>query len=91
MQWIAVVLMILRFLNDLRKAESKDELMLTSDLARGIGDGAIIEWIWENRDEIVAFILKLIEMFTEKPVLFGAYEDSDAADLELAISEFTKD
>lgn len=79
MQWVAIVLMIIRFLRELKKAESKEAFM-ASPVVKEIGDGKIIEWLWENREEILAFVLKLIEMFSKKPVLYGGDVDAELAE-----------
>lgn len=32
--------------------------------ATAIGDGKFLEWLWENREAILGFILKIVDLFS---------------------------
>lgn len=63
MNTIQLILMLLSFLRALHSSRSLDELQACESVQQIGGDGKLIEWIWENREEILEFVLRLIGMF----------------------------
>ena len=45
----------------LRRIEEKVE---TDRFDMALGDGKFLEWLWENREAILAFILKIVDLFS---------------------------
>ena len=43
----------------------------------GLGDGSVLKWIWEHREELVAFVLKLLALFGDEPVQVGFLDLGD--------------
>ena len=81
MSWIEIVLMILQFLKQLKTAASADAYV-DSMQAQGftLANGDLLRKIWENREQIIDFILKVIEMISKTPpATVMSVEDPDAA------------
>ena len=58
-----VIMAVLAILRAIRSAKSLEELQSVECVQQIGGDGKLIEWIWENREEILEFVLRLIGMF----------------------------
>ena len=58
---VQLILMIIGLLKQLQNAESKEAFAASAEVQQ-IGDGRIIEWLWENREELLEFILRIIGM-----------------------------
>ena len=58
---VQLILMIIGLLKQLQNAESKEAFAASAEVQL-IGDGRIIEWLWENREELLEFILRIIGM-----------------------------
>lgn len=63
MNAIQLILLVISFLRALRSSRSLDELQACESVQQIGGDGKLIEWLWENREEILEFVLRLIGMF----------------------------
>lgn len=63
MDIVRLVLLVLSILRALKSAKTREEFSASSAVQQIGGGGQLIEWLWENREEILAFILKLIDMF----------------------------
>lgn len=53
-----------------------DEQILGGAVAMGapvgaLGDGTILKWLWEHREEIVRWILSILALFADEPVEVG--------------------
>lgn len=71
MSWLQIALLIMSILRSLQQSETA-EAFCSSSAAQKIGaDRELLNWLWENREQIIAFILQLVEMFQSKPELFG--------------------
>lgn len=82
MVWITVIQMIitllrnrdvLRLLKELKGAES-EVAFGSSDVASSFGlEGKWLKALWENREEILSFVVRLIDLFSEaQPERFGS-------------------
>lgn len=71
MNWVQVVLLIMSLLRSLQQSETAEAFCSSSAAARIGADRELLNWLWENREQIIAFILQLVEMFQGKPELFG--------------------
>jgi len=76
MSYIQIVLLVLQFLLSMKSAESAESFAASSPV--GV-DGEILKKLWENREEIIAFVLRLMDLFN-RPT-FGA--TADGADSEV--------
>ena len=66
MNWLTILMMILEVLRNLQKSSNKDEFVAaTASVEQQIGGAPIIDWLWENREEILAFVMRLIELFSK--------------------------
>lgn len=67
MNWFSLVMMILSVIRALRKSQTKAEFLATSAGAKAEAQlgGDWIEKIWQNREEILEFVLKLISMLSQ--------------------------
>jgi hypothetical protein len=86
---IQIVLLIMQVLRALRNSASLEEFKASAAakaltdsevVATGIGDGDFLKWVWDNREEIIKFIVEvLIPIFTgnkeEADVVLRALED----------------
>lgn len=43
--------------------EMIDEKLATEIGVEAWGDGTLLKWLWEHREEILAFILKIVDLF----------------------------
>lgn len=63
-------------------AKISDEQILGGAIAMGapvgaLGDGTILRWLWEHRDEIIRWILSILSLFGDEPVEVGQLHDAD--------------
>ena len=65
MGWVQVVLMVLSFLRSLKNAPSQEAFAASAKDVYGL-DGKWVRVLWENREEILAFVLQMIELFKSK-------------------------
>ena len=70
MSYVQIVLLILQFLRSMKSAESAESFAASSPV--GV-DGEILKKLWENREEIIAFVLRLMDLFN-RPT-FGSTAD----------------
>lgn len=59
MQWLSIVLMILKLLKQAKSANSQQEFVSAAQAENGslAANGAILQWIWDNREQIIAFVM----------------------------------
>lgn len=71
MQWLSIVLMILKLLKQAKEAESKREFVSAAEAANSpfAANGAILQWFWDHREEIIALI---VAFFEKSPTIFRA-------------------
>lgn len=68
MNWLTIILAAISFLRKLKGASSCEELAATSlgaKIQNRFG-GEFLERLWENRDEILDFIVKIIGLIGTK-------------------------
>ena len=68
MGWASLVALLLKLLLELRTAESAEVFaanMAPQTKAYGLGDGEFLRTLWEHREEILAFVMKLLDIFAE--------------------------
>lgn len=58
---IQLLLLIIELLKNLQQVSTEEEFV-ASTAAQKIGDGQIIKWLWDNREEIIEFIGRIIGM-----------------------------
>ena len=63
MNWFQIVLMIIGLLRDLKRSGDRQAFAATATGQAVGGDGKLIDWLWENREEILEFVLKIIGLF----------------------------
>ncbi len=70
MQWLSIVLMILKLLKQAKAAESQQEFVSAAQEANSplAANGVILKFIWEHREEILAFFMSLFA----QPTVFHA-------------------
>ena len=70
MNWLQVVLLILKLLKQAKSASSHQEFVssVQSVHAPLAANGAILQWIWDNREQIIAFVMT----FFANPAIFRA-------------------
>ena len=69
MAWASLIAFLIKMLLELQKAESAEVFaanMAPSAEVYGWGDGEFLKKIWENREEILDFILKLVDLFSDE-------------------------
>ena len=83
MSWIQIVLLVLQFLKQLKSSTSADAFA-DSMQAQGFAlvGGDLLRKIWENREEIIDFILKVIEMISKTPPATVMSEEGAASAVE---------
>lgn len=64
MNWVQLLILILELLKQFKDAQSEEAAMAAASIMAPEMSGDLLKWLWENREEILAFILKLVEMFT---------------------------
>lgn len=48
---------------DYAQVYANDSRVVAGTRAGKLGDGKFLEWLWEHREEILTFILKIVSMF----------------------------
>lgn len=71
MNWVQLVILILQLLKQFQGSQSADEFASQVEASGQLpsASGDLLKWIWENREQILEFVLKLIEMFNSQPVV----------------------
>ena len=61
MQWLSIVLMILKLLKQAKSANSQQEFVsaVQSTNSPLAANGTVLKFIWEHREEILAFFMSL--------------------------------
>jgi hypothetical protein len=62
MNWLQIALLVLNVLRGLKKADSQEEFLAMSSTTRLAANGDFLRLLWENREQILAFIMMLINM-----------------------------
>lgn len=70
MQWLTIVLMILKLLKQAKAAESQEQFVASVQASNSplAANGAILQWFWDHREELIAFIMA----FFAQPNVFHA-------------------
>jgi len=65
MPWVQLAMLILQLLRELKGSKSLEEFSASPCAAGPLigGNGKLIEWIWENREQLIEFIFTLIGRF----------------------------
>jgi len=70
MNWFKLALLVLNLLRDLNKSQSVEEFASSPVAVRSAARGDLLKWIWENKEQVIAFAVMLFEMFN-KPATTG--------------------
>lgn len=65
MTWVQIILLVLQLLKQFKDSESA-EVFAADVQASGLApqvNGDVLKWLWENREQIIQFVLTLIGMF----------------------------
>lgn len=65
MNWIKLALFIFNLLRELKKNQSVEEFSSSPAAVRSEARGDLLKWMWENKDQIIAFAVMLFEMFNK--------------------------
>lgn len=72
MNWVMLLSVILKILEQLKKSDSEQEFVAACSEVQGYGDmpfsadGKLLRWIWENREQILNFVLQIVDLFSEE-------------------------
>lgn len=69
MQWATLIAFLIKLLMELQKAESAEVFaanMAPAAQLYGWGDGELLKKLWENREEILDFILRIVDLFADE-------------------------
>lgn len=82
MQWLSIVLMILKLLKQAKSATSEQEFVASVQSQNGplAANGEILKWIWDHREEILAFVMT----FFAQPAIFRAPPTPGTASAEVS-------
>jgi hypothetical protein len=88
MSWLQIVLLVLQLLRQLKSSTSA-EVFVEQAQASGISlaNGDLLKWLWENREQIIEIVLKLIEQISKTPPATVLTSD----DLTIAIKSLTEE
>lgn len=66
MNWVQIVLLILKLLRDLQNSQSQ-EAFADSASANALvgGNGELLKWLWENREQVIEFVKQLFDLFSK--------------------------
>lgn len=82
MNWLQVVLLILKLLQQAKSANSADAFATE---AGAVGaNGEILKWVWEHRQEIIDFISTIINFIPNTPTVGVS---GDSVDLRAMIDD----
>ena len=93
MPWLQIVLLVLKLLKQAKQSQSSEEFaaLVTSnnDLMAGplSANGAILKWLWENRQEILDFIMTLINSPSNVPLGASSAESEEVAEIQALVEE----
>ena len=90
MNWLQLAIMMFGLLRDLRKSSSVEEFSQSPSAIKSEANGALLTWIWEHREELIAFAVMLFERFSKPaPGTPQAMTDGDAlAEFDATIAKF---
>lgn len=60
MNYVMLVLLLVRLLQALRRADSEDDLALRLAGVGEFGDGELLRWLWANRQEIIELVKEIL-------------------------------
>lgn len=90
MQWLQIVLLILKLLRQAKSATSAEQFVQSVQAEQGpmAANGEFLRWLWENRQEIIDFIMSFFatsDTFRAPPVpgAESAVRDDEAEVLAL--------
>ena len=88
MSLLQIVLLVLQLLKQLKSSTSA-EVFVEQAQASGISlaNGDLLKWLWENREQIIEIVLKLIEQISKTPPATVLTSD----DLIIAIKSLTEE
>lgn len=72
MNWMALLAVVLKIIECLKHCETEHEFVAQCSEVQGYGDmpfsadGKLLRWIWENRDQILNFVLQIVDLFSEE-------------------------
>ena len=84
MPWVQIALLIFRFLQQVKRAESAEALVASTGAVGANGD--ILRFFWEHREEIIALVMKLFNSNQGNSTV-GATDDPAAAEVSALIEE----
>ena len=86
MSWLQIVLLVLQLLKQLKSSASSEQFV-ESMQSRGftLANGDLLKWLWENREQIIEIILKLIEQISKTPPA----TTRSSEDLAIAVKSLT--
>ena len=68
MGWASLIALVMKLLLELRRSESAEVFaanMAPTAQAYGWGDGEFLKKLWENREEILEFALRIFDLFAK--------------------------
>ena len=86
MGWAQLVILLLSILRQLKKSRSAEAFAQDPLVSQFDFNGDLLRKIWENREEIVAFIVKIWEMFNrsgDQPMVPTSGEENEVSAEEL--------
>lgn len=87
MNWLQIALLILNVLRGLKKAGSKQEFLAMSSTEPLAANGDFLRLLWENREQILAFIMMIINL-RNQPTPSAMTDDEDIkSQLSAAVDE----
>lgn len=86
MNWLQIALLVLNVLRGLKKADSQDEFLAMSSTTRLAANGDFLRLLWENREQILAFIMMLINM-KNQPAPSAMMDEGVQSQVDEAIEE----
>lgn len=80
MNWFQIAMLIVTLLKSLRKSVSLEGFASSSFVTRFGFDGALLRWAWENREEVIEFVLRLMSQFSQAQLsaLFEKLRDAES-------------
>lgn len=88
MNWLQIVLLVLNVLRGLKKSGSQEEFLAMESTTRLGANGDFLRLLWENREQILAFIMMLINLKSQPAPSAMLDEDIDSQ-LSKAVDELS--
>jgi hypothetical protein len=88
MSWVQLLILVLQLLKEF-KGSTTAEFFAAEVQASGkfpTANGDLLKWLWENREQIIEFVLRLIEMFDQQPVTTQD-DASEVSELRALVNE----